>query len=327
MNGLANAILTLLLSWLKTIISSIWSLLSSESGSRFYRFLANNWLLILLILAVGGFLVDRIIYVIRWRPHWVRRNRRLQRQLADEEAAVADHRPRRTWEPAADPVWEQADEPGPFLEQPAAAWAAPAPEPAYAEPWPAGDTRVYGAEPAPQQTNVYSGLNRSPYRPQARDIDPVFDDDLAAWENDMPEAAAPRQPENGVSLQYIQDMHAGYARPLPPEQLYSSEPSAGEPVHPGLDGDVFRRHIGLDANEMPEEDYSSQPVQTFTPFTQMAQTDDAPKKSRNPFLNLMKLMDDDNRPSIRDLHNNVDVRTAFNEPVFPQQTYHTEEDA
>ena len=28
------------------------------------------------------------------------------------------------------------------------------------------------------------------------------------------------------------------------------------------------------------------------------------------FLNLMKLMDDDNRPSIRDLHNNVDVRTG-----------------
>jgi hypothetical protein len=327
MNGLANAILTLLLSWLKTIISSVWSLLSSESGSRLYRFLAENWLLILLVLAVGGFVVDRIIYVIRWRPYWVRRNRRLLRQLADEEQQ-ADRRPRRTWEPS-DPVWEQEDEPVAFPGQPvASAWAAPAPEPAYAEPWPAGDTRVYGKEPAPEQTNIYAGPNHNPHNPQARDIDPVFDDEVAAWDPAVPETAAPAQPAGGVSLQYIQDMHAGFARPLPPEQLYPSGIAAGEQVHPGLDEDAFRRHIGLDGNELPEENYTSQPVQTFTPFTKQAQADDAPKKSRNPFLNLMKLMgDDDSRPTIHDLKNTVDVRTAFHDPVFPQQTYHTEEDA
>ncbi len=320
MNGLAHAILTLLLSWLRSIISSVWSLLSSESGSRFYQFLAGHWLTILLILAVGGYLLDRIIYVIRWRPHWVRRNRRLQQQLEDQDTRCTAAPRHPTWEPAAaDPALFQPEP----MPQPK-----PMPQPVVqpAAAWPAGDTRVYGAEPLPEQTNVYAGLGRNPYMPQPEDIDPVFDEEMTPWEADDPVPPV-QQPISGVSARYVQDMNAGFARPLPPEQLYGTDAPLSEQAHPGLDVDAFRRNIGLGEDGQPEARYSEQPVQQFTPFTWKTDTADTAKKSRNPFLNLMKLMaDDDNRPTIHDLRNSVDVREAFHEPVFPQ-SYHTEEDA
>ncbi|MBQ8149408.1 MAG: hypothetical protein IJ041_02725 [Clostridia bacterium] len=323
MNGLANAILTLLLSWLRSIISSVWKLLSSESGSRLYQFLAGHWLLILLILAVGGYILDRIIYVIRWRPHWVRRNRKLQ-QLADQDTPITGVSPQPTWQPAAaETVWPQPA-PMPQPEPMPQPFVQPMQQPA--TPWVAGDTRIYGAEPAQEQTNIYAGLNRNPYTPRPEDIDPVFDEEMPSWETDEP--LFPAQPAKGVSARYVQDMNAGFARPLPPEQLYGTEPQPDEQVHPGLDVDVFRRNIGLGEDGQPETRYSEPLMQEFTPFTRKAEPAETSKKSRNPFLNLMKLMgDDDNRPTIHDLQNNVDVRTAFHEPVFPQQTYHTEEDA
>ena len=43
MNGFANAILTLLLSWMRVLVNDLWRLLSSEDAGLFYRFLAANW--------------------------------------------------------------------------------------------------------------------------------------------------------------------------------------------------------------------------------------------------------------------------------------------
>lgn len=40
MNGFANAILTLLLSWMRVLVNDLWRLLSSEDAGLFYRFLA-----------------------------------------------------------------------------------------------------------------------------------------------------------------------------------------------------------------------------------------------------------------------------------------------
>ena len=71
MNGFANAILTLLLSWMRVLVNDLWRLLSSEDAGLFYRFLAANWKVIVLILCAGGFVIDRIIYLIRWRPYYV----------------------------------------------------------------------------------------------------------------------------------------------------------------------------------------------------------------------------------------------------------------
>ena len=90
MNGFANAILTLLLSWMRVLVNDLWRLLSSEDAGLFYRFLAANWKVIVLILCAGGFVIDRIVYLIRWRPYYVWSSRlgRLKRARAARHGDV-----------------------------------------------------------------------------------------------------------------------------------------------------------------------------------------------------------------------------------------------
>ena len=90
MNGFANAILTLLLSWMRVLINDLWRLLSSEDAGILYRFLAANWKLVVLILCAGGFVIDRIVYLIRWRPYYVWSSKlgRLRRRRAGRHGGM-----------------------------------------------------------------------------------------------------------------------------------------------------------------------------------------------------------------------------------------------
>ncbi len=80
MNGFTNAILTVLLGWLRSLFAAIWTLLGSDGGGAILDFLRANWKVLFLILCVGGFVVDRIVYLIRWRPYYVWRARRARRR-------------------------------------------------------------------------------------------------------------------------------------------------------------------------------------------------------------------------------------------------------
>lgn len=80
MNGFTNSILSILLGWLRLLIGQIWAALNSESGSRMLSFLQNHWKWLVLCLAAGGFLADRLVYFLRWRPDIVWRTRRRARR-------------------------------------------------------------------------------------------------------------------------------------------------------------------------------------------------------------------------------------------------------
>lgn len=80
MNGFTNSILSLLLSWIRLLIGQIWAALNSENGSRALSFLQSNWKFLVVCLAVGGFVADRLVYFLRWRPDIVWRNRRKARR-------------------------------------------------------------------------------------------------------------------------------------------------------------------------------------------------------------------------------------------------------
>lgn len=342
MNGLANAILTLLLSWLRIIINRIWSAVNSETGGHFLEFLSKHWPMILLVLAIGGFLVDKLIYLIRWRPFRVRRYRREQRAM-EEDYGQEGYWPepvdyRSAYMPPVDhpPVEPQPEEP--------VYWDEAAYNPA-AYDAPADPATVYSTAPA-EQTAIYArpSVDHSAYRPPMENIEPVFDEQTN-WVNDdlllgdpayqQPAAAQP------VSQQYMQDVQAGFARPVQPEHLYAppaqayapvqqSTPQEAQPVHPGLDVDLLRRNMGLAHTGEPLEEppyREEEPVEVaFTPFTQKVDPEPA-KKNRNPFLNLMRLVGDDAaKPSIHDLQNSVDVREAFREPVYPKPLYRNEDD-
>ena len=195
--------------------------------------------------------------------------------------------------------------------------------------------------------------------PPMEPVDPVFDDAPADWADEEPLTADPAQTRTHppVSDRYMQDVQSGFARPVPPEQLYAApvqenrpdEPQAypqpelqssgipadAQPVHPGLDADMLRQNMGLGWEYPTEEtyfddyvDYDEAPgTPAFTPFTQKAAgSADSGKKNRNPFMNLMRLVSDESRPSIKDLQSTVDVRTAFHEPVFPRQNFSEEDE-
>ncbi len=402
MNGLANAILTLLLSWLRVIINRFWSLINSETGTSFQQFLSKNWPTILIVLLVGGYLLDRIIYLIRWRPFqvWLRRRKgKAQQPEADM--------------PRYSPAEAQAAGNQPYFDP-------------YQPPHNAGEEEPYAGAVAysrkdtavPERTAVYahSAATRSAYMPPIENVNPVFDEEQPMWAESDPLVAAPSHTRTTppVSEEYIQDMKAGFARPLSPEQYYAPQPtwieppvygeyeadaepvfthslpsgqpyasqptrtdspvyseydvadepvfaepiftqplpyappipepeypgihsaSAAQPVHPGLDPDALRRNMGLtQAPDQPEPDLPGEeeafltepPIVTeFIPFSQMPKQKEEQKKSRNPFLNLMRFVGDDGaRRSIHDLRQTVDVREAFHEPVFPVQNDPDEE--
>lgn len=339
MNGLANAILTLLLSWLRMIIDRIWAAVSSETGSQFFTFLSRNWLTILIILGAGGYLLDRIIYLIRWKPYLVRKRRREAEEWNDY-----DHQQSVDWQHSHTTYAAPASTPAPAMAE--APYSNPEPP---MEPWAAQNNNDVINDPAYAQTSIYArpAVNYDAYQPPMEDIEPVFDEQ-ASWSDHEPiiepEAFAQPAGYQAVSRQYMQDVNAGFARPVPPEQLYAPAPQTytptsqpdlqpeAQPVHPGLDINLLRHNMGLASNgesqSVPVDPDGQQSISvSFTPFTQKAAMEQPAKKNRNPFLNLMRLVGDEAaKPSIHDLQSSVDVRDAFREPVYPKPLYRNEDD-
>lgn len=69
--GTSNAIVNAMLSWLKWLASWVLRLFNLAGGFSPLRFLADNWLKLLLVLLIVGIVGDLLVWLIRWRPHWV----------------------------------------------------------------------------------------------------------------------------------------------------------------------------------------------------------------------------------------------------------------
>ena len=138
-------------------------------------------------------------------------------------------------------------------------------------------------------------------------------------------------------------MQAGFARPLPPEQLYAApqtqnvsapngytpnEPTAqpyenNAPIHPGLDAASFQRNIGWN----PSDTAPQEPAPDFYSFAdaERSRVESAQAKPRNPFAALARKARDfvgvdaeDDTRSIHDWQPTVPVHKAFREPVYPK---------
>ncbi len=114
--GYSNAVVNAMLGWLKGLASWVLKLFNLSGGFSPLKFLADNWLQILIVLLVIGVTLDILIWLIRWRPHWVwfRKKRVVihdrnffadERYLDDEDDWDAPRRksaqpakPRRDWE-------------------------------------------------------------------------------------------------------------------------------------------------------------------------------------------------------------------------------------
>lgn len=294
MNGFANSILSFMLNWIRALVSALWQLFSGEGGASLYGFLAQNWLGIVVVLCVGGVLVDLLVYFFRWRPDYVWRSR-LHRRDEDEdyeEPYEAPETPQPAPEPVPEPVFEV---PVPPMQQPTRLWA-PVTEEELAQEEPF----LWDAE-------------------EPLDLE---------WETDDAPAFGAAQPE---PAHYYRDMSAGYAPPVPPEQLYQPSASYRPPVHPGLDEEAVRQTFAIQTEEEypPEQTPLVVHAPAFRPFT--VQQEEPQLKLTGALSRFAKRMgdlvgvaDEDHQPSFRDLQSTVDVSQAFHAPVYPQPMNHKE---
>ena len=204
MNGFTNAILTLLLGWLRSLFNAVWALLGSDRSVLFIDFLRENWKIIFLILCVGGFVVDRIIYLIRWRPYYVWKSRRMYRRELDRQASEGG-RTRRA-DPRVYP--EQNDSQGWEQEEPAQ------------------QTLRYRAPTAPdsvsQETQSYQYAEAASGRPYAPPLAPDFTQPAYATRNNAPDPYSANQyPASGYAP-------AAYPAPTAPGTT-SAYPGRGAP--------------------------------------------------------------------------------------------------
>lgn len=88
MGQFANTLFSILLGWVQTAVSWLWRLATSADVNAWMHWLLDNWLMLVLLLCIGGTLADFLVYLIRWQPYRVWR-RFLQRLTGKAQDAPA----------------------------------------------------------------------------------------------------------------------------------------------------------------------------------------------------------------------------------------------
>ena len=73
MSGYSNAVVDVMLGWLKGFANWVLRLFNLAGSARTspLLWLSHNWLKLLIFFLVLGVVLDRLIWLIRWRPYWV----------------------------------------------------------------------------------------------------------------------------------------------------------------------------------------------------------------------------------------------------------------
>ncbi len=71
MGGYAQFCIQVMIGWLRSVISQIWSIFSGRGNSSFLAWAGNNWKYILLVICAVGALADLAVYLFRWEPYKV----------------------------------------------------------------------------------------------------------------------------------------------------------------------------------------------------------------------------------------------------------------
>ena len=110
-SGYSNAFVDLMLGWLKGLANWVLRLfnLAGRTGGSPLLWLSQNWLKLLIFFLVLGVVVDRLIWLIRWRPYWVWF--RKERVIVNDEKffASADMDRAPDWERHLNGNWDEHD--------------------------------------------------------------------------------------------------------------------------------------------------------------------------------------------------------------------------
>lgn len=71
MGSFANSLFKIMLGWLQTAVSAVWSAFTSENGNSVFNWIGRHWILLAGILCVIGLVTDLCVYIFRWKPYKV----------------------------------------------------------------------------------------------------------------------------------------------------------------------------------------------------------------------------------------------------------------
>lgn len=154
MSGIGEFAYTLLLGWMRALVDWFWSIFSGTGNTGAWNWFLSNWKIWLVVLLVGGLVVDWLTWVVRWRPYRLLTSRFRRAPAAGVEETA--------WDAGAgyyDEEPEEDVEPGEWTEAPFATLSEVDPD------W-AGDV-VIGDEPA---------YYERAYTPYAAEEPPVQED-------------------------------------------------------------------------------------------------------------------------------------------------------
>lgn len=88
MNNLSNHVLAVLFSWMRTLIQGVWGTISSGAASGFWTWLGDHWLLLTVFLCLICVVLDYLVWLIRWKPYVLWKQKMLRLFRRDEESAL-----------------------------------------------------------------------------------------------------------------------------------------------------------------------------------------------------------------------------------------------
>lgn len=71
MTNFSRSLANILFGWVSGVISKIWAMISTDSGTALIPWVGKKWILIVAALCLLGLVIDLIVYAFRWRPHKV----------------------------------------------------------------------------------------------------------------------------------------------------------------------------------------------------------------------------------------------------------------
>ena len=92
MGSFLNTVFSILLGWIKGLVSMIWSAFNGQEGESILQFIGKNWIVITAIICGVGLIADFLVYLFRWEPYKVwktfwRKLRKKNSEVIPEEAS------------------------------------------------------------------------------------------------------------------------------------------------------------------------------------------------------------------------------------------------
>ena len=92
MGSFFNTLFSILLGWIRGIVSIIWNAFTLREGESFLEYIGKNWIILVTVLCAVGLALDFAVYFFRWEPYkvWYTAWRKIIKKSKDRNTEEAD---------------------------------------------------------------------------------------------------------------------------------------------------------------------------------------------------------------------------------------------